>query len=426
MIQFFKVKNFLSVREEQTLDFTASSDKTYEDYTVATINNIRISKIGIVYGSNASGKSNILKALVWLLEYMTSDEQRKPSQGTGLTPFLLDENSRKEKSSFDLVFYVENIKFEYHLVLDSERIYKEEMYSYPNGRKAKLFDRKRVEEKGNSIIAFGDVLKLNSTQKLYIKIKCIDNISVMTAYQTSNVEKNVLLDNLIKFIGAAVPPALTPDVDLSMLANKSIKTDNECKQFIAKMLVKADFNISNFYLKEEKIDFSDDIVEKIKQFANFMQMDMPQLDDYTNEELYFTHRTPLYAGDFSYKVESRGTQRMYGLLTILYWLIKNNITLISDEFENSLHYDLFTYFIKIFLANSSSGQMIFSTHNLLLLDEDYIRRDMIFFASKNEYGATQIYRAKDFGLHKDVSILNAYRNGKLGAIPQLGSIFVDE
>lgn len=426
MIQLFKVKNFLSIREEQTLDFTASSDKTYEEYTVATINNVRISKIGIVYGSNASGKSNILKALVWLFEYMTSDEQRKPSQGTGLTPFLLDENSRKEKSSFDLVFYVEHIKFEYHLVLDSEKIYEEGMYSYPNGRKAKLFERKRVEEKGNSIISFGDLLRLNPTQKLYIKIKCIDNISVMTAYQTSNVEKNVLLDNLIKFIGTAVPPTLSIDVDLSLLANKSIKTNDECKKFIAKMLVKADFNISNFYLKEEKTDISDDVVEKLKQFANIMQMDMPQLDDFTKEELFFTHRTPSYTGDFSYNVESRGTQRMYGLLSILYFLIKNNIILISDEFENSLHYDLFTYFIKTFLANSPSGQMIFSTHNLLLLDEDYIRRDMIFFASKNEYGATQIYRAKDFGLHKDVSILNAYRNGKLGAIPQLGSIFVDE
>jgi hypothetical protein len=426
MIQLFKAKNFLSIREEQTLDFTASSDKTYEEYTVTTINNVRISKIGIVYGSNASGKSNILKALSWLFDFMTSDEQRKPSQGTGLTPFLLDEKSRNEKSSFDLVFYANDIKFEYHLVLDSDRIYEEALYSYPNGRKAKFFERTRDEEKGNSKITFGDLLRLNPTQKLYIKIKCIDNIPVMTAYQTSNVEKSGILDSLIKYIGAVVPPALTIDVDLSLFANRSIKNDDECKKFIAQMLVKADFNISNFYVKEEKVDFSDDEIEKLKQFAKLMQRDMPQLDDFTKEELFFTHRTPSYTGDFSYNVESRGTQRMYGLLSILYFLIKNNIILISDEFENSLHYDLFTYFIKTFLANSPSGQMIFSTHNLLLLDEDYIRRDMIFFASKNEYGATQIYRAKDFGLHKDVSILNAYRNGKLGAIPQLGSIFVDE
>lgn len=100
--------------------------------------------------------------------------------------------------------------------------------------------------------------------------------------------------------------------------------------------------------------------------------------------------------------------------------------MLCDELENSLHYDLFTHIIKTFLVNSDRAQLIFSTHSLMLLDEDFIRRDMVNFASKNESGATEIYRAKDFGLHKEVSILNAYRAGKLGAKPQLGSIFIDE
>lgn len=69
MILQFKVKNFLSIREEQTLDFTASADKTYEDYAVVKIKGVRISKLGVVYGPNASGKSNILKALAWFIFY---------------------------------------------------------------------------------------------------------------------------------------------------------------------------------------------------------------------------------------------------------------------------------------------------------------------------------------------------------------------
>lgn len=67
MVLQFKVKNFLSIREEQTLDFTASADKTYEDYAVVKIKGVRISKLGVVYGPNASGKSNILKALAWFI-----------------------------------------------------------------------------------------------------------------------------------------------------------------------------------------------------------------------------------------------------------------------------------------------------------------------------------------------------------------------
>jgi hypothetical protein len=117
--------------------------------------------------------------------------------------------------------------------------------------------------------------------------------------------------------------------------------------------------------------------------------------------------------------------RMYGLSALMYSLIKQDQILLCDELENSLHYDLLTHIVKTFLANSERGQLIFTTHSLLLLDEDYMRRDMVYFANKNESGATEIYRAKDFGLHKDVSILNAYRAGKLGAKPQLGSIFID-
>ena len=105
-------------------------------------------------------------------------------------------------------------------------------------------------------------------------------------------------------------------------------------------------------------------------------------------------------------------------------LIKQNQILLCDELESSLHYDLFTHIIKTFLVNSERGQLIFSTHSLMLLDEDFIRRDMVYFTNKNEAGATEIYRAKDFGLHKDVSILNAYRGGKLGAKPNLGSFFI--
>lgn len=167
-------------------------------------------------------------------------------------------------------------------------------------------------------------------------------------------------------------------------------------------------------------------MEKFRKIAKILHISEPQDKSISTEELFFTHKTPFYTGSLSNMVESEGTNRMYGLSALLFTLIKNNQTLLCDELENSLHYDLFTHIIKTFLVNSDRAQLIFSTHSLMLLDEVFIRRDMVYFASKNESGATEIYRAKDFGLHKEVSILNAYRAGKLGAKPQLGSIFIDE
>ena len=144
-----------------------------------------------------------------------------------------------------------------------------------------------------------------------------------------------------------------------------------------------------------------------------------------HEDLFFTHQTPFYTGDMNETEESDGTLQMYSLSAVLFLLIKQNKIFLCDLLENSLHYDLFIHIIKTFLANSEHGQMIFSTHCLMLMDEDFIRRDMVHFTNKNESGTTEIYRAKDFGLHKDVSILNAYRAGKLGAKPFMGSIFTD-
>ena len=182
MILQFKVKNYLSIREEQTLDFTASADKTYEEYAVVKIKNVRISKLGVIYGPNASGKSNLLKALVWLVYYVLLNRPRKSTSGTGLTPFLMDADSRNQRSSFTLIFYIGDIRSEYFVEMDGMRIYKEELYFYPNSRRALFFERKWIEEKGNSTISFGPLLKLTATQKLFVESNCLPNMSVLATY----------------------------------------------------------------------------------------------------------------------------------------------------------------------------------------------------------------------------------------------------
>ena len=112
MILQFKAKNILSIRDEQTLDFTASADNTYEEYAVVKIKNVRISKLGVIYGPNASGKSNILKALFWLFKFMTNEDLRKQSLGTGLIPFKMDKNSRNEHSFMSIIFYIDDSRYE--------------------------------------------------------------------------------------------------------------------------------------------------------------------------------------------------------------------------------------------------------------------------------------------------------------------------
>lgn len=398
MILQFKAKNILSIRDEQILDFTASSDKTYEDYAVVKIKNVRISKLGVIYGPNASGKSNILKALFWLFQFMTNEEPRKQSIGTGLVPFKMDKDSRNEHSFMSIIFYIEDSRYVYSIELDAERVYHEEMYYYPNSRKALVYERTWNPKKKSSAVTFGPLLKLTATQKLFIESNSVANATVLSIYQNSNVDRNDMLDGILEYLRTQIVTSLNSNA--ISFANDLIKKVQESKSIIREMFVQADFNITDMYLKKNEENDSED-------------------------NLFFTHQTPFYSGDMNITEESDGTLRMYSLSAVLFLFIKHNIVFIGDDFENSLQYELLIHIIKTFMANSERGQLIFTTHCLMLLDEDFIRRDTVYFTNKNEAGATEIYRAKDFRLHKDASILNAYRGGKLGANPNLGSIFIN-
>ena len=299
MILQFKVKNYLSIREEQTLDFTASADKTYEEYAVVKIKNVRISKLGVIYGPNASGKSNLLKALVWLVYYVLLNRPRKSTSGTGLTPFLMDADSRNQRSSFTLIFYIGDIRYEYYVEMDGMRIYKEELYFYPNSRRALFFERKWIEEKGNSTISFGPLLKLTATQKLFVESNCLPNMSVLATYMNANVERNALFDNLCAYLERTILPMLDNRMDLEQFANDVVRLDSESKKFICEMLNKADFNISDLYIKEEKGEVAAETLEKVRQIAHILHLPEPQTDNLAKQELFFTHQTPFYTGDLS-------------------------------------------------------------------------------------------------------------------------------
>jgi AAA15 family ATPase/GTPase len=146
----------------------------------------------------------------------------------------------------------------------------------------------------------------------------------------------------------------------------------------------------------------------------------------TNSELLFSHLTD--NGEFALpeKIESRGTIRFMGIAVLLKQLLQENKIICIDEVETSLHYELLSYFIKVFLSNSEKGsQLILTTHDINLLDEDFIRRDTIWFTDKDSCGETKLTRLSSLGLHKNLSPYNAYKQGKLVKLPFLGSIYLN-
>lgn len=145
------------------------------------------------------------------------------------------------------------------------------------------------------------------------------------------------------------------------------------------------------------------------------------------EEVVFTHQSS--AGNFSLdkRAQSAGTLQYFELLNYLYDMVSDDHIYMFDEIERGLHYDLLLHLLTVFIMNTNKSQIIITTQDQQLLNEDFIRRDMIWFAEKvKETAATIVNRASDFGIHKNASLYNAYRTGKLGAKPELGNVFIND
>lgn len=141
------------------------------------------------------------------------------------------------------------------------------------------------------------------------------------------------------------------------------------------------------------------------------------------KQVFFTHETERGKFQISFGLQSSGTRIYFRLARLLFDLRSDGFIFMEDELEDSLHYDLLIHYLQTYFQTCGKSQLIFTTHNQLLLDEDWmIRRDMIWFVEKDRKTATStLYRASDMGIHKNISLMNAYRIGKLGAKPLLGS-----
>lgn len=430
MIAEFRFKNYFSVKTEQHLSFEATSDSYMQDeYCIEVKEGVQLLKVGMIYGANASGKTNILMALSFFQDLMAEAPKDKKEE-IELEPFLLDNTSRNEKSEFSMTFYLEKERYVLSVILDKTKIYSESLVCYPGTQPAKLYSRTYNEQTDSTDIEFGSKLGLSKKGQLAIAGNTINNCSVMAAFGKSNVESsrlNVVYDFFAKYTN----DILHPSVSLSSYIKKNLGNDegNNLKKFLINILKASDFNISDLELKEEEVIITPEMEKMINAspLPNEAKQEMVQKGKFTNAELLFKHKTD--NGEFQLEegVESRGTIRFMGMAVILNQLLKDNRIVYVDEVETSLHYELLSYFIKIFLANSNkNSQLIMTTHDINLLNEDFIRRDTVWFADKDSCGETHLTRLSSLGLHKNLSPYNAYKQGKLVELPVLGSIYLND
>ena len=430
MIAEFKIKNFYSLRDEQTLSFIPTSDDTSRDiYTEEVAEGVSLSKIGCIYGSNASGKTNILKALDFFSRFMVDDSLNKGDE-IGVVPFLLDDVSDKERTQFEMTFYLSRERYKINLVLDNKVIYEETLQVYTSAQPTLLYRRTYNAEKDATEILFGGKVGLVKKSREAIEGNTFNKRTVIAAFGMSNVEKSRL--NLVyEFFSQRIAPIMYPQSSLVSFTKRRLtrSKDGRLKKFILHFLKASDFNISDISIHEEEVNITPEMELMIKNTPGMPEKAKEELLEkgtLQSDEMFFVHHTSNGDKELDEELESRGTKRYMGLATVLYDLLVRGAILPVDEIETSIHYELLSYFIKVFLVNSKRGaQLIIATHDINLLDEDYIRRDVIWFTDKNDAGETQLVRLSALGLHKTLSVYNAYRQEKLVDLPFLDSIYMD-
>lgn len=418
MILEFTAKNFLSIKDEVTLSMVASKDSSFEDNLLPYEDGKKMKnalKSVVIYGANASGKTNVLKALKFFTWLISNSHEMQQGRKIPRDAFKLDKEYKNEPSEFQIIFIHNNIKYLYGFSVTEDEVIDEYLYYYPNGRQSLIFEREKDKYKFTIDVERQSELKnkFHSKNKLFIAIESLwEYEKAKVPFEWLNNCLTVLInhDRLEGYTGS------------SMHDNKKINS------LVKKYIKLADVGIDDIDVNIKK---SDDIVNSdvFKLLSDDAKSNLlKEIQDTNILDIKTIHKSKDIDGniinyEFDIDEESDGTQKFFGLLGPWLDALLNGYTIVIDELDIRLHTLLVKRLIEMFLdpdINKTNAQLIFTTHDTNLLDSDLLRRDQIWFTEKKEDKSTDLYSLYDFGgVRKNISIEKGYLQGKYGAIPVL-------
>ena len=425
MLLNFAATNYRSIKERQVFSLMAVEGLPHEESLIRSKDNIPILPVALLFGANASGKSNILRGFGMMRQMVLNSVRLNPDDTLDeYEPFLLDEESRNNSTELEAEFIIKGEggiehHYRYGLAFSETLITEEWLYRYEGGNETELFSRDRdkvqvnetafPEGKGkentlNSNRLFLSLIaQLNGTQSKEI-ISWFDGGKFVTASQieeyrivTSSLlkyKKNlIVLDDIVDFI----------DMALTFLSN-------------------IDMGITELSIKEESVTLPKELPEEIKKIL--------YQDGETSLKIYSTHNRYNKEGEIIGKEvfstehnESEGTQKITELLGLIFISLLGGRLLVIDELDAKLHPLLTRAIVQLFTSpkiNQHGAQLVFTTHDTNQLHLDYVRRDEIWFTEKSPVEATKLYshiEFKDFDPSMDIT--EQYVNGRYGAIPRI-------
>ncbi len=418
MLISFKVKNFLSIKDEIELSLDSTSSKS-NPKNLFKAGGYTLLKSCVIYGPNASGKSNIIKAIffVWNLVKNSlnfNEDVRLSDPPFNLRQFKLDKKMSQMPSEFEIHFIKNDIEYIYGFSCNETKIIKEFLKYKPKRENFKEIFARNEQSK--------EEFKFTHDKNKQKKIEEFTNKNTLYLSKSTqfNYEKiKPAYDFLANELVINHNPASSIDT------MKKIYGDVKFKDKVVDILERTDFGgIVDLNVRKKKMK-----VREIK-----FEGESTKLNEFADEKDFYNLKISHLTKDgkveyFEINEESIGTQKVFNMLGPIFNTFETGKVLIIDELDSSLHPNITRFLVKLFSSkyNKKNGQIIFTTHDTTLLkDEELLRRDQVYLCSKRPNEQTELYSLVDFKLREDMNFEKAYFGGRVGGLPFIDETFFDE
>lgn len=394
----------------------ADNGNELEDtHTIAVdgLKNSRLLRSSAIYGPNASGKSNLLKAFRAMRRVVLNSASSKNSLTSKkwleeeIVPHKFDHATVDAPTELEVIFIADGIRYQYGFMADKVRVYQEWLFAFPKGRSRRMMMREYNPDKPGDVkydISFGTGIK-----------------GAKSDWKRS-LREDALLLSIIKLYNA---PDFNPVYDwfdsvvvLGVGTDYSTYTMQECvnedfKKRVVRALASSDIKIHDITIRNEKI-----------VLPEFLSDDLKKKMDYEIPRTLASH--PVVGGGYTtlyMEEESEGTQKLFSLIGLWIDILEKGAVVLVDELSDRLHPLLLRFLVQKFNnpeVNKSNAQLVFTSHDTALMKPEYLRRDQIWFVDKNKENATVLYPLTDFHPRKEVENFERnYLSGQYGALPYL-------
>ncbi len=425
MLITFKCANYRSFKNKVTLDLRALPIKEYEDSHVVSLNQVRLLKSAVLFGPNASGKSNLISAMRFMRQ-MVESSTSKYLQRSKSTHYMLDDASENVPTEFEVEFMLADEKYRYGFTIDKNKVHKEWLYLKESGAKREtyLIDRNMQDIKVSTKFKEGRlIIRENKTRddSLFLSVVSEFNGPIATKivawFERFNVTSNVLRNDLDHYTYNGLENAQTREPLVQLI--KAV--DTGLKDVIAQA--------REIKLEDAPEDVRDRVIEEMNARKGDNKEVVSMIQEIKFETKHFKFKENGYEEVFfNLGMESVGTQKFIALAGAIIESLANGEILIVDELDNSFHSKITEFIVKLFnseIYNKNNAQLIFATHDTNLLSQSLFRRDQIWFSEKDIFGASTIFPLIDFGVRKDKSLEKNYLAGEYGAIPNINNLDID-